>query len=117
MAKAYSLDFRKKAIEKRALGFSVASVAKMFLVTETVIRNWEKRFKETGDYKIKTGYQKGHGHIITDLEAVRKIVDAKPEITQKELAKHFNTTRWTAGRALAKLGYSKKKDFGLRREK
>jgi len=42
-------------------------------------------WSETGDYRPKQNYQKGHSATITDGEGFRQFVEANPGLTQKEM--------------------------------
>ena len=51
---SYSEDFRKRTIEYREEGHTLEETSKIFKVSITTIRKWEKQLKEEGNLKIKT---------------------------------------------------------------
>ena len=65
--------------------------------------------KEQGHLTPQIGFQKGHSHGIKDLAKFREFVELHPDYTQEEMAEHFCVGSSTIGRAMVKIGYSRKK--------
>lgn len=68
--------------------------------------------------EIKSGYQKGHSHKITDLEKFKKFVLANKNDSLETLAQKIGSVSdTTVGRAMKKIEFSKKKDVWVQRTK
>ena len=109
----YSLDLRTRVVAAVRFGMKKSAASQLYNVCQQTIRNWFCLEKEQGHLHPKTGYQKGHSHGIKDLEAFRRYVDAHSDYTQEEMAVHFSVGSSTIGRALKKIGYSRKKRIKL----
>jgi transposase len=90
-------------------GMKKATVCRVFNVCKQTLYNWTSLEKKQGHLAPVTGFQKGHSHKITDMNAFRSYVDKHADHTLIEIGEHFNMSRATAGRLLQKLGYSRKK--------
>lgn len=106
MAKAYSEDLRKKAIDYILSGNSAIASAKKFDVSEGAVRNWYKRYREEGHYHVK--YPPGKVGKASD-EELCAYFDANPEKTLVQLGEHFGLTDATICYHLKRLGYRYKK--------
>lgn len=111
----YSLDLRKRVVNAIKSGMSKNEACKTFSVCKQTIYSWLKLQETQGDLKPITGYQQGHSHKIKDLEAFKKYVDKNPDKTQVEMGEDLGVAKWTVGRALKKIGYSRKKKSKLYR--
>lgn len=85
------------------------SVCKLFNICRQTLYSWLDLEKEQGHLAAKTGFQKGHSHGIKDLDKFREFVDLHPDYTQEEIAQHYSVGSSTIGRAMVKIGYSRKK--------
>jgi transposase len=106
---AYSLDLRERVVESIKDGMRKTKASKLYKIPLQTIYNWLKLEKEQGHLTPKSGYQKGHSHGIKDLDGFRTYVDLHPDYTQEEMAKDYGIGSSSIGRALKKIGYSRKK--------
>lgn len=113
MAAAYSYDLRERVIRFINSGATIVKASQVFNISRKVIHDWRKLQKETGDIKAKLGYQKGHSHSVTDLEAFKKFLEENSDKTGRELANLWpgKISSSTVVRLIKKLGYSYKKNF------
>ena len=109
---AYSEDLRKKVIAVVEEGIlQLQEIAGLFRINVRTIYDWRKQFKETGTVKAKTGFHKGHGRKITDLDKFKEFVEANPDLTLKEMAQKWgNVSPKTIDRALKKINFTFKKN-------
>lgn len=105
----YSVDLRKRIIDAIKNGMTQTDAEKIFNVSRKTIYSWLCIQEETGSLEPQTGFQKGHSHGITDLDKFKKFVDEHADYTQEEMAEHFSVGSSTIGRALKKIGYTRKK--------
>lgn len=111
MPAPYSYDLRSKAIEAVQRGERKSAVCQMLKISRNTLNLWLKRKEETGDYQAISGFQKGSGHKITDLEKFRAFVNQHGGKTQAEMARLWgeNVSQQNISDALQKLGVSRKK--------
>ena len=85
----------------------------MFDISLSSLYLWIKHLEKTGSYSAKTGYQKGCGHSITDLDAFKSFVQHHSDKTQAEIATLWPdaVSRRTISRMLKKIGFTRKKDL------
>ena len=105
----YSLDLRERVIDAIHSGMKKVTICKLYSICKQTLYNWLALEEKQGHLKPITGFQKGHSHGIPNLEAFKKYVDDHRDHTQDELAEHFSVGSSTIGRALEKIGYSRKK--------
>jgi transposase len=110
---AYSLDLRTRVVAAVRSGMKKSAASQLYKVCQQTIGHWFRLEKEQGHLNPKTGYQKGHSHGIKDFEVFRCYVDTHSDYTQEEMAVHFSVGSSTIGRALKKIGYSRKKRIKL----
>jgi transposase len=109
MSSPYSVDLRKRVMKAIHQGMKKTVACEMFTVCKQTLYNWIALEKKQGHLAPLSGFQQGHSHKIKDMEAFRCYVDEHADYTLVELAKHFKVGKSTIGRALIKLGYSRKK--------
>lgn len=111
MPAAYTNELRQKAVAAVHRGERQQDVCRMFHIGRNTLYLWLKRETETGDCQAKTGYQKGYGNIITDLEAFQLFVQQHPDKTQTEMAQLWpeEVSQRTISRTLKKIGFTRKK--------
>jgi transposase len=111
MAKAYSDDFRQKAIEAIELdGLKKSEASELFNMSRNTINLWFQRKAETGDIKVKPRASVSKSQKITDWEKFRAFVQDHEDKTQVELAQLWgDISDRTISRALAKLRITRKK--------
>ncbi len=105
----YSIDLRERAVAAVNSGMPKTKVCKLFNICRQTLYSWLFLKKTEGHLSPKTGYQKGHSHGIKDLDKFRKFVDLHADYTQEEIAEHYSVGSSTIGRAMEKIGYSRKK--------
>jgi transposase len=105
----YSLDLRDRAVAAVHSGMQKTKVCNLFTICRQTLYSWLALENEQGHLAPKIGFQKGHSHGIKDLEKFRAFVDSHPDYTQEEMALHYSVGSSTIGRAMAKIGYSRKK--------
>ena len=112
MPKPYSHDLRLKVVEAVVLnGMKRCEVAEQFNLNRKTIRDWLKRYEETGDVQPSAHNHRGHSHKIVDWDAFRAFVEANPDKTQEEMAGLWpeQISSRTISRALKKIGFTRKK--------
>jgi transposase len=86
------------------------------MVSQRTISRWLKQEADEGHIKPKTGYQKGHSHIIKDPQELVTLLEENNFSTIDEIAKKLGRgSPSTIGRALKRLDYVKKKSHILQR--
>ena len=81
------------------------------MVQTRTISRWLKQETDEGHVKPKTGYQKGHSHIIKDNQELVKLLEENNFATIDEIAKKLGRgSPSTIGRALKILNYLEKKE-------
>ena len=100
-------DYRPRS--STFLGLQRKKVCKLFNICRQTLYSWLALEKEQGHLAPQTGFQKGHNHGIKDLDKFREFVDLHPDYTQEEMAEHYSVGSSTIGRAMVKIGYSRKK--------
>lgn len=86
MPKPYSIDLRKRVVKAVENGMHMNDAAKAFQVCAKTIFNWQKRLQTKNSLDPESGYQKGHSHKVTDLDAFRQFANENryqsvPEMT------------------------------------
>lgn len=111
MPSPYSLDLRKRVIKHLERHGSPTLTSQVFNISRSIIYDWKKLQKTTGDIKPKQGYQKGHGHKINDLSRFEKIVKQNAGLTLEGLVKKsgVDMSIMTCSRALKKINITRKK--------
>lgn len=105
MPRVYNDALRALVLEKVDEGRPLKEVSRTFKVSENTFYLWRKQREKTGSFSAKTGYQVGHGHKITDLEAFKAFVDENPHRTLDEMARDWGgISRSTIRRYLKKIG-------------
>lgn len=99
----YSFSHRQAAISFIEGGGSKVEASKLFKVSRDTIYRW----LELDDLAPKPRAKSFHRKI--DKEALLKHVEDYPDLYLRERAAHFGVHISCMGRALAKLGYRKKK--------
>lgn len=111
MPQSYSYDLRMKVMEAIDRGMKKTQASQIFKISRNTINLWMKRREETGDYQAKTGYQKGYEAKIPDLDQFREFAQKHGGQTQKEMAEVWSEkiSDQTIGKALKKIGFTRKK--------
>lgn len=97
-------------------GMKKTEASKTFNISRNTIDLWLKRRNESGDYRAKEGYQKGDNPKIQDLEEWKEFVQKNSSKTQKEMAEAWGEkiSDQTIGKALKKIGFTRKKNLWYR---
>jgi transposase len=111
MPASYGYDLRTKVINAIDGGMRKTQASRIFQISRNTIDNWLKKKEETGDYQAKVGYHQGYNPKITDLEKFQQFVEANGNKTQAEMAEVWTEkiSDRTIGKALKKIGYTRKK--------
>lgn len=116
MPKTYSRDFRQKVVEAIELDSMPKSEAsQLFHISRDTINRWLKLKAETGDVAARPYRPPGNNHKITDWDKFRQFVQTYGDKTQAEMAELWEgeISRRTISRALAKIGFTRKKNLWL----
>ncbi len=109
MAVPYSVDLRERIVAACSLHRKEV-VAEIFSVSLRTVHRLVERRSIAGSVAPKTAYQKGHSHKLPDLDPLKKLIEANPCSTQKELAEVLHVSISTVQRSLVKLGITKKRE-------
>jgi len=115
MARPYSEDLRErvlKVVDEKKM--TMEEISNMFKIDRKTIYWWRKRREETGSIKPSSGYQKGHGHKIKDVDRLVKFLSENQDITIEKIIVEFgNMCKNTVYNYLKKVNYTYKKNFSL----
>ena len=103
---SYSEDYRKRTIEYRGEGHTLEETHKVFKVSISTIRTWEKQWEEKGTLApaaVVRGYKK------IEPEKLKAYVQAHPDAYPKEIAREFNCCETAIRKAFDRLGITRKK--------
>lgn len=119
MPSSYSYDLRTKVINAIDNGMKKTQASRIFQISRNTIDLWLKKREKTGDYRAEVGYQQGYNSKISDLEKFREFAETNGSLTQKEMAGKWSepVSDRTIGKALKKIGYTRKKNLWLSRKR
>lgn len=103
---SYSSDYRKRTIEYREEGPTLEETHKVFKVSISTIRAWEKQWKEKGTLTpepVVRRYKK------IEPGKLRAYVQEHPDAYPKELAKEFGCCETAIRKAFERLQITRKK--------
>jgi len=103
---AYSIDFRKRAIEYMDEGHTEKELYATFKIYSSNINRWRKLLEKTNS--LKPEYKETRKRKI-DINSLKQAVERKPDITLPELAKMFNCSKQAIDVALKKAKITRKK--------
>ena len=108
----YPLSFRKCVISYIEEGGSKASASRLFKISHDTIYNWWKNKESLSPsrHRPKTTYKLDRSRLI-------QLVEENPDMMLKELAQALNVSIGSVWHSLKVLGYSRKKNGALQREK
>ncbi len=113
MPSPYSEDLRDrvlKAVSEKTM--TIKKISQVFKVSIKTIYLWRKRKEETGSIKPYSGYQKGYGHKIKDIDRFTKFLNENLDITIEKIIEAFgNMCKNTVYNYLNKVNYTYKKTF------
>lgn len=103
---AYSVDFRRKAIEFMDKGHTGKELKEVFGIYPSEIAKWRKLLAETGS--LEPQYKETRAGKI-DMSKLQKAVEERPDAYLSELAKQFDCTKQAIYYALKRLRITRKK--------
>jgi transposase len=103
---AYSIDFRKRAIEFMKEGHTGKELYEAFKIYPSEIKKWQKLLDKTGS--LEPQYPKTRKGKI-DLAKLKQELERKPDLTLPELAKIFKCKKQSVDAALKKAKITRKK--------
>ena len=103
---AYSIDFRKRAIEYMDEGHTGEELYESFKIYPSNVNRWRKLLEKTNS--LKPQYAKTRKRKI-DLKKLEQELERKPDLTLPELAKVFNCTKQSVDAALKRAKITRKK--------
>lgn len=112
MPKFYSQDFRQKVIEAIELnGHKKGAASELFNISRNTIDLWLKLKAQTGSLQPKPRQTHGSNHKITDWKKFRDFAKIHGDKTQEQMAQLWDKqiSSRTIGRALHKIGFTRKK--------
>ena len=118
MSKPYSYDFRQKVIEAIELdGRKKCEVSEFFCINRNTINLWLNRKEQTGDFLPEPNRPPGNNHKITDWKKFTEFANANGDKTQEQMAQLWegDISKRTIARALAKIGFTRKKNLWIHR--
>lgn len=104
---SYRIDLRQRVIDFVQSGESRRKASQVFKVHYQTVKEWVKRFVETGESLPRQAPPPPSRKI--NLEALRLEVQLAPDSFQSERAQRLGVTQPTISRALSKLGITRKK--------
>ena len=103
---AYSIDFRKRAIEFMDEGHTEEELYEAFKIRATNVRRWRKLLEENGS--LNPQYRETRCRKI-DPEELKQALERKPDATLPELAKQFDCAKQSIDYRLKTLQITRKK--------
>lgn len=118
MAKPYSYDFRQKVIAAIEMdGRRKGEVSEIFNISRNTIDLWLKRKEQTGAVLPKSTKPLRGRDKITDWEKFKTFAKENSSKTQSQMADLWEgeISSRTISRALARIGFTRKKDLRIQR--
>ena len=103
---AYDEKYRIRAVEYRKEGHTIEATAKIFKISTSALKDWIKKFDETGEIKNKPltrTYKK------INPEELLTYLNEYPDAYLSEIAKKFNCWPSAVEKALKRLKITRKK--------
>ena len=117
MPAPYSSDLRQKVIQSIDEGRSISQVSQLFHISRNTLYLWLKRRRDNGSVEPTQNYHNPHNRQIQDLEHFKEFVSTRRDWTQAELGEQYGVSAKVVGRALKKIGWSRKKKTNLYKER
>ena len=105
---AYSIDYRKRAVEYYHEGNTQAEVKAVFKIAPSTLRDWEARL-EAGELEPK--YPKFRKKRKLPPDELAKYIDANPDAFLREIGLHFDCSPEAVRKALIPLKLTLKKRY------
>lgn len=112
-AMAYSIDFRERVVAAHAESGSSAETAETFQLSESCVRRWTQKLRETGNLvpgsSARTDDQRAYDD--RDELAIRELIRRQPDATLAEVAAAIGkpASAGTVCRTLQRLNLPRKK--------
>lgn len=103
---AYSIDFRRRAIEYMDEGHTVKELYEAFKIYPSSVSRWRELLERTGT--LNPEYRETRKRKI-DLNELERAIERKPDATLSELARLFDCTKQAIDAALKRLKITYKK--------
>jgi len=100
---AYSLDYRKAAVDYKKSGHTFKELKDVFKITPRTYYKWEKE-ENYGTVKAKQTRKRK-----IDPDALKKAVEEKPDAYLREISSQFNCSTTAVHKRFVQLGYTYKK--------
>jgi len=107
---AYSVDFRKAAIEYMDKGHTAGELYEAFGIYPSRVRKWRRLLAETGS--LEPQYKETRESKI-DMKELASALERNPDATLEELGKPFKVTESAVHYALERLKITVKKTVQL----
>jgi transposase len=113
--KGYSIDLRERVLAAHAKGLSRRELIDLFQVSQGSITRWLRQQRSTGDLTPRVPPGRARSIPLDQEAALRRQVDAAPDAPLAVHAAQWAADQgtpvspWTIGRALRRLGWSRKK--------
>jgi transposase len=118
MPSPYSDDLREKAVSAVERGEKKSHICKMLSISRNTLDLWLKAKEERGTVKAKRNYQRGPVPKIQDLEEFRQFAKKNGGSTQQDMALEWKEeiSHTTIGKALKRIGFTRKKNLWVQGE-
>lgn len=103
---AYSIDFRRRALEYMDAGHTGKELYEAFRIYPSAIERWRKLLSKTGS--LEPQYNETRSGKI-NLSKLKQVLEEKPDAYLSELAIHFDCTKQAVFYALKRLRITYKK--------
>lgn len=110
---AYSIDFRERVVAAHAESGSSAETAQTFQLSESCVRRWTQRLRETGSLAPRSSARTDDQRAYDDNDelAIRELIRRQPDATLAEVAAAIGkpACAGTVCRTLQRLNLPRKK--------
>jgi transposase len=103
---AYSIDYRKAAIEFKESGHTFVQLKEVFKITPRTYYQWLELLQTTGSLQFRNASER-RGKI--DMETLKKAIEEKPDAYLRELATKFDVSTVAIHKRLKKHKITYKK--------
>ena len=118
MPAAYSIDFRLKVLQAIDEGQKKSHVSRILNISRNTIDLWLSQRQQTGSVDPRPYSRRGPAPKIDDLQAFREFASNHGHLTQKQMAEQWPEpiSDRTIGKALNRIGFTRKKNIWLPRK-
>ena len=109
---AYSIDYRKRALEFIEEGHTQKEAQKVFKVGSTTIKEWKKLLSETGTLEKRPLNREAR---VFESDKLRAYIDEHPQALLKEIAERFGGSTSGADSALTREKLTLKNNSRIQR--